>query len=362
MNTEISHDEASEAISGRALNRNTYFQPTLSTFKNAIVLNYKKVGTRFMGLISSMPESFNLDKYQLDLYFHTHERPELKKGNNETYLVSNDFGTKNYVYTSFDVWENEMLNLNGDIEPDQTLRNYEGFNKFKTTSEFLNYENVKSINELLFENPHKDIVLVLRNPIRRYITGAVQILYATVEQIPYDELLRNDIKYFTQISDDSLRELHKILRRNDVFSNPKVIEQIDKEVLSKLLYYIVEKRPDYMFQDIHTQNYLRFYIDFINKIKDKTKIKIIDIDDCSSKGAYNFFDMIRGDNVVSNTFDPQQIKSESNKPLYNFFAKNFLGSDDFWRTSMRFYLEYEYYNYELLINSPYYIDLKKEGV
>lgn len=358
MNHSLQHfnfKETDDILASRTLNNQQYFEPTISSFKNALVVNYKKVGSRFMGLISSLPNTFSEDKVQLDLYFNTHPRgiPNAKNPVNE---IVDSLGNKNYVYTSFDVWENELAN--NDVNTEIRDGHYEGYNKFKTTSEFLKFENVTSINELLFENPHKEIILVLRNPIRRYVSGAVQILYSFIDELPTNEEMRNEVKFFANIDDNDLRNLYKLLRANDIFSNPTTVTQLNQKVLAKILEYLVERRTDLMFQDIHTQNYLRFYIDFINKVKDKTKIKIIDIDDCMSSTAYKFFDDLRGDDLVTTTFDSHRVTSESNKFIYDFFVKKFVNGEDFWKTSMRFYLEPEYYNYEVLINSSYFINLK----
>lgn len=362
MTTSINQSTEIENIfESRRLNQSPYFKPTLTIFKNALVINYKKVGTRFMGLIGSIPNTPIENKVQIDLYFHTH-KTYLSTKDDIRHEMIDELGVKNYIYTSFDVWEVDKLNLNGDMDLEVLHDNYVGFNLFKSTNELLQYENVNSLNELLFENQHKDIILVLRNPIKRYVSGAVQILYSIIDEIPNNQILRNQIKFFTNLTDNDLEDLYKKLRTNIISTNPESILTIDKTTLYKLLKYLIETRADLMFSDIHTENYLAFYLKLINKIKDKTKIKIIDIDDCNSNTAYKFFDGLRGDSLITNTFDFQKVTSESNKPLYELFIKFFVGDDVFWNSSMRYYLEYEYYNYDVLINTSYYIDLKKKEV
>ncbi len=356
---EYKPGEIESIIQSRALNRQQYFEPTLTIFKNALVINYKKIGTRFMGMISSLPEKFDDDKKQFELYFHSEEKGGYVS---DVYHTYNSFGNKEYIYTSFDMWEQDMINTPSEEVIQQTKERYIGFNKFKTTSELLKIENAKTINEFLFKNPHKDIVLILRNPLRRFISGAVQLIHHIVNDIPNNELLRDEFRFFTNLEHDNLRFLYKLLKTNPAHIKSEDISEKDANAIHNIINYIVNRRPDLTFQDIHTQNYLRFYIDFINKIEDKSRLKIISIDECRTPSAAKFFDTLRGDTIVSDNFDKLLNHRESNDFLYNIFVKKFVADSNFWNSSLRFYLESEYYNYHMLINSPYYIDLKKEGI
>lgn len=352
-------DEIEAIIQDRSLNRQHYFEPTLTLFKNALVINYKKIGTRFMGTISSLPDKHIDDKKQFELYFFSQPRDNYE---GDIYKTYNSLGNEEYIYTSFDMWEQDILLSESEEVIKQTKERYIGFNSFKTTSELLNNEDVKTINEFLFKNPHKDIVLILRNPLRRFISGAVQLIHHIVEDMPNNESLRNEFRFFTGLEHDDLRFLYKLLRTNSSLIKPEDISEKDENAIYHIINYVVNRRPDLTFQDIHTQNYLRFYIDFINKIEDKSRLKIINIDDCKNPSASKFFDKLRGDTIVSDNFDNLLNHRESNDFLYNIFVKKFVGDINFWNSSLRFYLESEYYNYHMLINSPYYIEFKKEIV
>ena len=356
---EYKPGEIENIIQDRSLNRQHYFEPTLSIFKNALVINYKKIGSRFMGTLSSLPEEFGVDRKQFELYFHSDEKGGYVS---DIYHTYNSFGNKEYIYTSFDMWEQDMINSPSEEVIQQTKERYIGFSKFKTTSELLKFEDVKTIDELLFKNPHKDIVLILRNPLRRFISGAVQLIHHIVSDIPNNELLRDEFRFFTGLEHDDLRFLYKLLKTHSSKIKAEDISESDANAIYNIMDYIVNRRPDLTFQDIHTQNYLRFYIDFINKVEDKSRLKIINIDDCRNPSAAKFFDTLRGDTIVSDNFDKLLNYRESNDFLYNIFVKKFIGDSKFWHSSLRFYLESEYYNYDVLTKSPYYIQFKKEIV
>ena len=360
MNIQYNPTEIEDIFQSRVLNRQQYFEPTVTIFKNALVINYKKIGTRFMATLGALPQPFSTNKTQFDLYFNSYPKGG-SKYETEIYQTLNNFGNTEYIYTSFDIWEQDLLSPEPEVLKFTNDR-YIGFNNYKTTTELLEYERVKTINELLFKNPHKDIVLILRNPMRRYISGATQLLHHMIDDIPHNENLRNELKFFTNLEYDELRSIYKILRRNPNEANLENISSEDSNAIYHVIKYIIDKRPDLTCQDIHTQNYLTYYIDFINKIEDKSRIKIINIDDCKHTNAAYFFDKLRGDTLISDEFDSLVTQRETNNFLYNVFVKKFVGDVRFWDTSMRFYLEPEYYNYDVLINSPYYIDLKKKEV
>jgi len=332
----------------------TYFEPTINSFKNAILINYKKVGTRWMGMVGSLPSDFNHDKLQLDLYISTEPigSSNFSDFNNrvsQQNKLSTEMGDV-YVHTFFDV--QELNKLIGEPPRDEEA----GFIRFSSTLDFFKYEGVKSWNELFFENPHKDIVLLIRNPLERYISGCVQVLYHIIDEMPTNQEMRDELKFYVDMNDSELKNLHKFLRTQDFVQNMD-LSSLNYTAVKKVLKYIVDKRTDLIFQDVHTQNYLKNYIDFIHHIKDKSRIKIIDLSQCSNQKAIKFFDELRGDTELSNTSNTLLKFKESNKPIYKFFIDEYVNSDDFVNSSPRFFIEPEYNMYIQLLNSPYFVDL-----
>jgi hypothetical protein len=332
----------------------TYFEPTINSFKNAILINYKKVGTRWMGMVGSLPIDFNSNKLQLDVYFSNQPiaTPKFKEFYDRT-IKNNKLSTELgdvYVNTFFDI--EELNSLIGESPRDDLS----GFDKFNSTSDFFKYEGVNSWNELLFDNPHKDIVFLIRNPLERYISGCVQILYHMIDEIPNNEQIRNELKFYVNITDSELKNLYKFLRTDDFVENIN-FSSLNYHAVRKVLKYIVDKRTDLIFQDVHTQNYLKNYVDMIHHIKNKSRIKIIDLSQCSNQTAIKFFDGLRGDTELSKASNTIFKFKESNKPIYKFFIDEYVHSEYFIQSSPRFFVEPEYNTYLQLLNSPHFVDL-----
>ena len=113
-----------------------------------------------------------------------------------------------------------------------------GFVKFNSNASFFKHEGVNSWNELLFENPHKDIVFLIRNPLERYVTGCVQILFMLIDEIPNNEQIRNELKFYVDLDDSELRNLYKFLRTNNFVKNMD-FKSLNYTAISKILKYIV---------------------------------------------------------------------------------------------------------------------------
>lgn len=356
------YKNSKEAIDNTHL-LSTYYEPTLSPFKNALLITNKKVGSRFMGDISSMPKYYGLNKLQIDLYFNNNPllSEKNKTINKDDNTIQTITGTK-YVYTSFDIWKNELSTWDESNGPNTIVFDkFDGYNHYKTTADFLKYQQVDSMQELLFENPHKDIVLVMRNPIRRFVSGCVQLLFPIIDNLPTDILTREELKYYAGVGDKELKNIYKFFNQNNIQSNGGSLGELDDRILSKILKYLVEKRTELVLQDIHTTNYLHNVKELIYNIKDKNRIKIINLDECKSIKGYKFFDDLRGDTLVSDYYtnknNSTQIHKDTNTQLYDFFITSYLNSSDFHATTMRFYLEPEFNIFYELQNSPYFVKL-----
>lgn len=331
------------------------FEPTLNPFKNGLLVNYKKVGTRYMGELLSLPYNSTLNKLQMDVQITRQElASELKIYDDLHYQVNYEFYNK-FCYTEFDKFHNYDPNNQGLI-----------YNLYSNSNEFLNYCGVKNYNELFFENK-KDIIFLIRNPLQRFFSGVIQILYHTLHSISDDVNLRKDINFYTGLTDSDLNKLSEIL----VNTNPseKSIFQFQKNEITLLVSFLIEKKWDLLFQDIHTQNYLFHFVEWIHHIHDKNKIKIIDLKDCRSNKSLEFFVKLMGNTILkSNVEDSHHstywewmtTQMGTNTLIYNLVINKIVNSNPNFlnNSSIYHYLKSEIEIYKSLTNSPYFIDLK----
>ena len=87
------YDEIEDDICGLY---NYTFEPTINLFKNALVFNYKKVGTRFFREIVSYPHNINKQNKQLDLSFRPRQFNQLLNDG----LLPKEFQKKAIAYGS----------------------------------------------------------------------------------------------------------------------------------------------------------------------------------------------------------------------------------------------------------------------
>jgi hypothetical protein len=114
---------------------NVSFEPTLSLFETAIVINYKKVGTRFLRELASYPNNINFDNKQIDIQF---KRDQFRNDDiNKIDYLSNS----HYIWTPWD-WDN-----NSDIK--------DSYEKWNNLSDFLTSENSNNFTELLLNNTNR---------------------------------------------------------------------------------------------------------------------------------------------------------------------------------------------------------------
>jgi hypothetical protein len=311
---------------------NVTFEPTLNFFKNAIVINYKKVGTRFLREIVSYPNDVNIDNKQVDIQYRRDQfKSHTYSLNNLHYLDSN-----HYIQTPWD-WVDNL-----DI-----VKSYKDWNDLDS---FLKYQNVNNFTELLLENSDKEIVLLMRNPIERFFSGIVQVLLAFIEDLKTNQKERNGLKLIMNKSDSDIDNLINNLENSLYIKHNNPMQ----ETITPYINYLIDYKWDLILQDIHTENYLHHYIELIYNIKDKSKIKIIDLKDCNSDSAYNFFSELRGDNELEMLWSDRKNKIDSNKNLYNIAIDTPQTNMD---SAIFHYLKGEYGYYERLTNSKYFVKI-----
>jgi len=311
--------------------QNELFEPTITSFKNAIVVNYKKAGTRFFNSISSFPDKNDRKKYQIDFKFLTNPNED-------------------YYPTSL---------LGGGFMLDPFIGNAQYTNTiWKNLDNFFEYHNCKGWDDFLFRN-EKDIIFVVRNPVKRFFSGLSQIFAMFVnEDIKKDSERKHLIQnsgpdFFTH------EQVRKIMRcfwsghpgSNDTIKDPEI-----DALYAKVVHYILHHRWDLILQDVHTENYLLAFIDWIDRIENKNKIKIINLDECKTGNSFLFFDSLRGDDLVSTIlfFDKDNL-IDSNTNIYNKTLERLEKCDKtfFWIK----YLKNEINLYINLLNSKYFVDL-----
>lgn len=336
-----------------SINFRSSFEPTINPFKNGLLVNYKKVGTRFFGELLSLPVPINENKIQMDLIISKHPRQTTSFiFDAPQYQLKYEHETK-FCYTEFD-----------NIHPANHDQKYLNFSN---SIEFLKYCEVENYNELFFNNK-KDIIFLIRNPIHRFFSGVVQILYATMYQVSENDDLLQEINFYTKLTKDDIINVSNLFLEpyNDVFNS----SSLKKNEIELLISFIIEKQWNLIFQDIHTDNYLFNYVEWIHHIKDKTKIKIIDLKDCLSNKSLNFFTNLLGTDILKTQHpdveDPHTYwdwlsnQTGTNKSVYKLYINKVLQSNAnfFGNSSLEYYLRNEYEIYDSLVNSPYYVNLK----
>jgi hypothetical protein len=329
------------------------FEPTLNPFKNGLLVNYKKVGTRYIKKLLSLPLITSSDKIQMDMIITRY--PRSKDGyllDSFDYIINYEH-VKKFCYTEFEMKDAKFEN-----------RYHSNYRK---SIEFLNYCEVSNYTELFFNNK-KDIVFLIRNPIYRFFSGVIHVLYTILHDIDTNKELVEEINFYTKLDIDDLKNLYKLIS-NYWDMNDEKLFTLKKNELDLLISYIIEKQWNVLFRNIHTQNYLFNYVEWIYNIKDKSKIKIIDLDDCRSNKSLEFFTSLVGSNILK-SYHSVNIKktywewvgdqTRTNKPIYNIFYEKFINSNfNLDQSSMYYYLKDEYELYDSLINSPYFVDLKQ---
>jgi hypothetical protein len=318
---------------------NSYiFSPNVTVFDKSIFVQYKKVGTRYISGIASYPLSESEDCYQLELFIQTRPMENIKLSmDSENYKI-NGLLYDLYTYTSFEVMHEHTVEM-------------QKFKKFTSAKEFLDYTNVSNFSQFFFENP-RDLYFVIRNPIERFLSGVIQLLITGINHTIIDEKSRNDLKYYTKLTDRELKDAMKVFYRTN--SDVSVLDEIPKNILFPIMEYFLEKKMDITFSDSHTENYLQYFKDWMYGIKDKSKIKIIDISQFSSNTSKNLIINLKTDLIKNDIFDLIEPFKSSNKKIYKDFLSEYVSK----HLTFYNYLKSEIQIYQGLIGSKFFMDLK----
>jgi hypothetical protein len=284
-------------------------EPTLTFFDKATFVNYKKVGTRFMGVLSSFCNKTSINP-QIDLRITFRDT------------------TKNSNFFDFDGYKVNVL-----CDNKNDLFHYLGADDY--TSPF----------DYLLNNNNRDIVYVIRNPMKRFMSGFVETIYAYISDL-------TDVNIINLKTNCGFDDRDIILIKNyfNRYRNTDFTPKIDMGILKAFYDYFITYKYYFIIDDIHLQNYLFFYYTMIKKSKTNT-VKIIDIDSCNTEKALNFFQGVSDFDITD--FWNEKIEFKQSNQLYYDSLVNSLSEIN----HVYSYLKYEFIYYDKLINSEHYIDL-----
>lgn len=306
------------------------FQYIVNVFDKSNVICQPKVGSRFFLFLSNWPKNINevYNQYQIDLNYSY-------KNNNELQL--------NTLFNTFDA------TITFIKEHENSCNNY---------NDFFSKNNVNNINEFFLENS-KDMYFVIRNPVKRFLSGLSQVASAYVSDYITQPDERARIKMFSNITDLEIDNIYN--NYNDYFNeydefSESVLSKINIDIFVKIIVYILNHKSELYYYDAHTQNYLNKYKELIYNIKDKSKVKIIDLEDCSKKSAYDLFNTWSDNIDYTNAYYNTTGHHVSNKKLYNYIDFILTDVTNVYHSPYNF-LSDEINQYNELKNSKYFIKL-----
>jgi hypothetical protein len=305
------------------------FNPSISIFDKSIVFCYQKVGTRFFLFLSNWPIGISKSYNQYDFEINYSDE-------NQSNVILNTLLNDYKVSIRF-------------IE--------EHKNSFNTVESFLE-NNSGSMNNF-FLNNEKDIYFVIRNPKKRFLSGITQVAASYVMHLLKKSDEKNKIKSLTDITDS---EIDYIYNNYDLYFNDKdefdegSLSRIDVNIFIKIILYIIQHKPNLYYYDAHTKNYLSNYKELIYNIKDKNKVKIIDLEDCKKKAAYELFNTWSDDIDYIKAYNNTKGHTISNKKLYKHIEET-LNDNSLFTESLYNFLLTEMKEYKELKNSKYFINL-----
>lgn len=313
---------------------NDFFQPTFTIFENAIVVSHKKVGTRFFSNIASYPIWHWEYNNQYDISLMNYDSDNQSNIDDRLYL-----NTKFSKYFS---------HINFGEGHESTCNNYD---------EFFEKNGVKDINEFIFNNP-KDMYIVIRNPIERFLSGITQILGYYLDDILTTDSEFKKLKQHIDITDSEIKNVKEYY--HNIFNTFTPIQNspLDMDATVKIMFYIIEHNSKLYFRDIHTRNYLFGFKEFIYEMKDTSKIKILDLEECRSKSAFKLFSNWRSDVNLMDVYKEKQNHILSNKIIYNKVIDKVL-DNTYTLTTVFKYLNSEYNDYTYLKNTSLYMPILK---
>ncbi len=325
------------------------FEPTVSVFDGGLVINYKKVGTRFIREFASggSMEQDTKNK-QIDFIIHLNPRFDIRYNNKIHYrwLTRHIYAPWHYSEHGFD---------NGHLA--------DSFEKWKNDESFLADMGVESYTELFFENK-KDIIFIIRNPLDRFFSGVTQCTLAYLTGLEASVSETEYLKEMTGFSDEKLQKMITLFTQGvHLRENSGYVPLVADEDMITLFRFILKYKWDLIISDIHAEPYLVHFREWINNIKDYSKVKVVDLAHLRTSTAELFFSKLANneDGLYRKTINHQS--KESNTWLYDAI-KDAYNKNKFFEYSfgnptslIDEYLKHEYLTYLELLNSPFYINL-----
>lgn len=313
------------------------FEPTLTIFDNVIVVNYKKVGTRFFQTLADLPSSSN------DI-FNNSKQIDIKFVKIDGIVPSDKYNQ---------IFKTKLTNYLIEFD----FEHHDG--EWKDADSFLKYNNVDNITDF-FKKNKKPFIFVVRNPVERFFSGATQILTSYCTETLTDKDEQNEIKKIFDITD---YDLQKVMERSNEFFEESFNQRLDwghtttdgVESFAKILLYVLEYKWDLIMQDVHTETYLDNIKSLLIEIDDK-KNKIIDLNQCNTKNAFEFFDTFTNDFIYSTDYNKIIKSKQSNLHIYDFLVKMH-DNNVHTMEAIPHLLKKEYSYYKELINSSYFYNI-----
>ena len=306
------------------------FECNANIFDKAIVLCQPKVGSRFFLFLSNWPKTLSevYNQYQINLMYNGEGGDRLKLN-----TIFNDFKTS--------------ISFNEDH-----------INSCYDYNTFFSKNNINNMNEFFFKNP-KDMYFVIRNPIKRFLSGISQVTSMYVGELITQPEERERIKQLGNLTDLEIDNIYN--NYNDYFNeftefSQASLAKIDVQIFVKIVLYIINHAPHLYQYDNHTDNYLFKYKELMYNVNDKTKIKIIDLEDCNKKSAYDLFNTWSDNIDYSNAYYNTKGHMISNAKLYNHIDFILKGETPQLQTLYNF-LSNEIKEYNELKNSKYFVKL-----
>lgn len=281
------------------------FEPTITLFSKATTVSYKKVGTRFLRLLSVGNKKLqHTNNRQIDMVLKPTRTITSTQGDNfnndrdsskvPRYRWLNWGLTDKYICMPWHKGglEHELETFDSDLGSDTA---------------FLEWNNVSNYNEFFLEND-KPFVFIIRNPIKRLFSALSEIVKYG-EEGTMEEILRN--------------------------------------------------RWSRIMSDVHSENYLHHFKFWIENIKDKSKIVVLDLEELRTKKAKEFFLSIGEEENILEHYKFVEQRRETNEPAYKSLLQKYesgVNKEDF--EFFDIYLKDEKDYYLELKNSEYYLNLK----
>lgn len=306
------------------------FELNVNIFDKAIVVCQPKVGTRFFLFLSNWPQSLSevYNQYQINLMYNNSGGARLKLN-----TLFNDFKTS----------------ISFIEEHKNSCYDYETF---------FSKNNVINMNQFFLENP-KDLYFVIRNPIKRFLSGISQVASMFVGESITQTDERERIKQLGNLTDLEIDNIYN--NYNDYFNeydkfSEDSLSKIDINIFVKIVLYIINHAPHLYQYDNHTDNYLFKYKELMYNMGDKTKIKIIDLEDCNKKSAYDLFNTWSDTTDYTNAYYNTNGHKVSNSKLYNHI--DFILDNQTPQSQTLYnFLSNEIKEYNELKNSKYFVKL-----